>query len=82
MTDLPPCDLDALLEARWSTLKQGTQIWAGSGPEDIATIELRASEAQALADHLKVKLEEVARHREPLELDLDNSRLLLANSQE
>ncbi|RRT58750.1 hypothetical protein B296_00006737 [Ensete ventricosum] len=28
MTDLPPCDLDALLEARWSTLKQGTQIWA------------------------------------------------------
>ncbi|RWV90428.1 hypothetical protein GW17_00047374 [Ensete ventricosum] len=28
MTDLPLCDLEAPLEARWSTLKQGTRVWA------------------------------------------------------
>ncbi|RWW57628.1 hypothetical protein BHE74_00035569 [Ensete ventricosum] len=27
MMDLPQCDLEAPLEARWSTLKQGTRVW-------------------------------------------------------
>ncbi|RZR91336.1 hypothetical protein BHM03_00019434 [Ensete ventricosum] len=27
MIDLSPCDLEAPLEARWSSLKQGTRVW-------------------------------------------------------
>ncbi|RWV95090.1 hypothetical protein GW17_00042318 [Ensete ventricosum] len=27
MIDLPPCGLEAPLEARWSSLKQGTRVW-------------------------------------------------------
>ncbi|RRT51494.1 hypothetical protein B296_00051083 [Ensete ventricosum] len=36
----------------------------------------------ALTDHLKVELEEVSHRQESLELDLDNSHLFLADSQE
>ncbi|RWW74542.1 hypothetical protein BHE74_00017516 [Ensete ventricosum] len=142
MTDLSSYDLEASLEARWSTLKQGTQVWVdgmtsteyawgvlipwlatelysspsevlvdqalktlvssdrpidnkaeglqreiaelkvGSGPEAIVTVELRASKAQDLTNHLKTELKEANRRRESLEMELDNSRLLLTNSQE
>ncbi|RWV77145.1 hypothetical protein GW17_00062074 [Ensete ventricosum] len=58
------------------------ELKVGSELEAVAAIKLRAFEVQALTDHLKVELEEVSHRRESLELDMDNSHLFLADSQE
>ncbi|RRT79007.1 hypothetical protein B296_00026191 [Ensete ventricosum] len=58
------------------------ELKVGSRPEAIVTVELRASEAQDLTNHLKTELKDANRRRESLEMELDNSRLLLTNSQE
>ncbi|RZR93114.1 hypothetical protein BHM03_00021521 [Ensete ventricosum] len=42
------------------------------GPEAVVVAEQRASEAQALVDHLKVEFEEADRHRVSLETEREN----------
>ncbi|RWW60044.1 hypothetical protein BHE74_00032987 [Ensete ventricosum] len=62
--------------------KEVAELKVRSELEAIAAVKLRASEVQDLTDHLKVEPEEVSHRRESLELDLDNSRLFLADSHE
>ncbi|RRT45249.1 hypothetical protein B296_00031009 [Ensete ventricosum] len=71
--------MDNKTEGLW---KEVAELKAESGSEAVATAKLQASEAQALVDHLKAELEEATHRRESLELDFDNSRLLLADSKE
>ncbi|RRT78406.1 hypothetical protein B296_00020735 [Ensete ventricosum] len=77
MTNLLLREPDTPLEARWSMLKQGTKIWvngaaSGEYARAVVVVEQRASEAQALADHLKVEFEEADRHRASLETKRGN----------
>ncbi|RWV78323.1 hypothetical protein GW17_00060729, partial [Ensete ventricosum] len=62
--------------------KEFAELKVRSELEAIVAVKLRASEVQDLTEHLKVEPEEVSHRRESLELDLDNSRLFLADSQE
>ncbi|RWW58803.1 hypothetical protein BHE74_00034302 [Ensete ventricosum] len=80
MTNLSLSQPDTPLEARWPMLKQGTKIWA-AGVASGEYTRGQASEAQALANHLKLELEEADQCRASLETERENYHLDLADSQ-
>ncbi|RWW32368.1 hypothetical protein GW17_00002975 [Ensete ventricosum] len=60
--------------------KENIDLRARSRPKTIAAVEQQASVAQDLADHMKVELEEEGRHRESLEIEIENYHLDLVDS--
>ncbi|RWW87227.1 hypothetical protein BHE74_00003962 [Ensete ventricosum] len=61
--------------------KEIQEMKAGAGSNTVAATEQRAFEAQSLADHYKIELEEATRRWESLEMELSEAQGLLTDSQ-
>ncbi|RRT84223.1 hypothetical protein B296_00000136 [Ensete ventricosum] len=79
MCNLPEQALDVPLDVGLTSLTHGYRFGKTRRPRQMAAVEARASEAQSLAEHLRVELDEASRRRESVEAKLEGVRAELAN---